>query len=182
MTRHACMLRAVNVSGQRPLKMSALRALCISLGCSDVETYLQSGNVIAASRQPPAKLGASISTAIAKEFGYDNVDVLVWTAAELSALVRASPFLARGASPSELYVTFLAKKVKASDIQALGTERYLPDEFAPGAKAIYVHCLNGYGRTKLNNSFFERKLGVRATTRNWQTVTKLCELANKFNS
>nr|ASV46886.1 hypothetical protein [uncultured bacterium] len=171
------MLRAVNVSGQRKLKMTELRDLCASLGHADVETYLQSGNIILSTRVAQSKLGPSLSEAISREFGYDDVDVLVWTASELDALIKANPFLAKGCDPAKLHVTFLANEVARKAIEALGVDRYLPDEFAPGPKSVYVHCPNGYGRTKLNNAFFERKLDVPATTRNWQTVLNLCELA-----
>jgi len=179
MTRFACMLRAVNVGGQRKLKMTELQKMCVSLGCTDVETYLQSGNVVVSSKLSPGKLGASLSERIGMEFGYRDVEVMVWTAAELSALIRANPFMARGCEPAKLHVTFLGKDVPVSAVQPIGSGGYLPDEFAPGTKAVYVHCPAGYGRTKLNNGFFERKLGVSATTRNWQTVNNLYELTNR---
>ena len=179
MMRYTCMLRAVNVSGQRKVSMAALRELCVSLGHADVETYLQSGNVIFSSKKSQAKLGPSLSAAIAERFGYADVDVLVWTAAELAALIRANPFAVRHCDVSKLHVTFLAKDVGAAPLKGIGADAYLPDEFASAPRAIYVHCPNGYGRTKLNNAFFERKLGTRATTRNWQSVNNLCQLAGK---
>jgi uncharacterized protein (DUF1697 family) len=176
MTRYASMLRAVNVSGQRKLKMTELRELCESLGHSDVETYLQSGNILLTTRMAQTKLGPSLSDAIAREFGYSDVDVLVWTAGELASLIQTNPFLARGCDPAKLHVTFLARDPGAVAIESIGTDRYIPDEFAAGKKAVYVYCPNGYGRTKLNNAFFERKLDVPATTRNWQTVSNLYAL------
>lgn len=150
--------------------MTKLRELCVSLGHADVETYLQSGNILLSTRTAQSKLGPSLSGAICKEFGYTDVDVLVWTAAELEEIVKGNPYLARGCDPSHLHVTFLARDVKPAAVEAIGMDRYLADEFAPGTRAVYVYCPNGYGRTKLNNGFFERKLGVHATTRNWQTL------------
>jgi len=179
MTRYACMLRAVNVSGQRKVKMAELRDLCVSLGCSDVETYLQSGNLILGSKKAPSKLGPALSEAICREFGHTDVDVLVRTADELAALISESPFVARGCDPSKLHVTFLTEDPAPAVVQALGADAYLPDELARGAGAVHVHCPNGYGRTKLDNAFFERKLGVRATTRNWQTVNAIYDLARE---
>lgn len=179
MGRYACLLRAVNVSGQRKLTMSKLREVCSSLGCTEVATYLQSGNVVLTSKLAQAKLGDRVKQAIAAEFGFEDVDVLVWTAEELSALVRGNPFVARGCDLSKLHVTFLGKEVKPAELKGIDAKAFLPDEFALGKKAVYVHCPDGYGRSKLNNALFERKLGLRATTRNWRTVNSLLELASK---
>jgi uncharacterized protein (DUF1697 family) len=177
MIRYACMLRAVNVSGARKLKMTELRDLCVALGFSDVTTYLQSGNVVLATNEPQARIGPTLSAAIGREFGYGDVTVLAWTAAELRALIAANPFVARGCAPAKLHVTFLAAGPAPAALSRLDAARYLPDELAAGKRAVYVHCPNGYGRTKLNNSFFERTLGFPATTRNWNTTTRLFELA-----
>lgn len=179
MSRYACLLRAVNVTGRRQVKMSELRDLCVSLGCSDVETYLQSGNVIVSTRKARSKLGAAISEEIGRVFGHADVDVLVWTADELGALIEANPFLAKGCDPAKLHATFLDRDPAPAAVEAMGKNGYLPDEFALGARVVYVHCPNGYGRTKINNAFFEKKLGVRATTRNWNTVSSLRDLARE---
>jgi uncharacterized protein (DUF1697 family) len=156
--------------------MTELRDLCVSLGCTEVETYLQSGNVIVNSRKAAAKLGPSLSEAIGKQFGHTDVDVLVRTGDELAALIQANPFLAKGCDPAKLHVTFLDADPAAAAMGAIGKDKYLPDEFAAGLEAVYVHCPDGYGNTKLNNAFFEKKLGVRGTTRNWQTVNNLLRL------
>lgn len=179
MARYVCLLRGVNVSGQRKIKMTELRELCESLGYTDVETYVQSGNVVLGSRKARSELGRTLEKAIGERFGHEGVDVLVWTGEELAKLIEDNPFLARGCDASKLHVTFLAEDFKPAALKAIPAEDFLPDEFAPGSKAIYVHCPNGYGRTKLNNAFFERKLKLPATTRNWRTVTQLCELAGK---
>lgn len=179
MGRWACLLRAVNVGGQRKLKMTELQDLCTSLGCTEVVTYMQSGNVVLSSKQSQSRIGPALSAAISQEMGYSDVDVLVWSAAELAVLIRDNPFLATPGDASGMHVTFLSKNAKASQINALGPESYLPDRFAAGRNAVYVHCPNGYGRTKLNNSFFERKLNVAATTRNWQTVKNLHSLLSE---
>jgi len=80
MTRYACLMRAVNVSGARKIKMAELRDLCTSLGYGGVETYLQSGNVILNTKESAAKLAKRLSSAICDEFGYSDVTVLPWTA------------------------------------------------------------------------------------------------------
>jgi uncharacterized protein (DUF1697 family) len=75
-------------------------------------------------------------------------------------------------------VTFLAEKPAAGRVRDLDPERSPPDEFRVAGREVYLRCPNGYGRSKLTNAFFEKQLGVAATTRNWRTVTKLAELAN----
>ena len=175
-TRYACLLRGVNVSGARKITMSALRSLCESLGHADVETYLQSGNIVVSTRAAQSKLGPALSEAIGKEFGHADVDVFVLSAADLETIIKKNP-LARGRDPKWLHVTFLEKDVKPAAFEAIERDRYLPDEFAIGPRVIYLFCPNGQGRTKLNNAFFERKLGLRATTRNWQTTNNLWKLA-----
>jgi uncharacterized protein (DUF1697 family) len=157
--------------------MAKLRDLCESLGHADVETYLQSGNILLSTRTAQFELGPSLSNAICTEFGYTDVDVFVWTATELEAIITRNPFLAMGRELSGLYVTFLEKDVKPAAVEAIGMDRYLPDKFAPGTRTVYVYCPNGYGRTKLDTGLFERKLGVHATTRNWRTTNRLWEMA-----
>ena len=153
--------------------MSELRAVYDDLGLSTVESYLQSGNVtFECDRGRTDRLEAAIEGAIAARFGYDDVDVFVRSATELEDLYEQNPFLQDGADPASLHVTFLKAGPSAAGRRSdPGTSA--PDAFAAAHRAMYVHCPLGYGRTKLNNGFFERLTGVRATTRNWKTVTEL---------
>ena len=163
----------MNVSGHRKVSMADLRALYTDLGFEEVETYRQSGNVVFSSPgRSVGRLAAAIEEGLRHALGYDDVDVLLRGADDLAEVVGHNPFLAVGADPATLHVTFL------KEAPAAGT---LPDDkggrgedrFAFGDRAVYVHCPHGYGRTKLHNGFFERLTGVRATTRNWATVTQL---------
>ncbi|MGD0679562.1 MAG: DUF1697 domain-containing protein [Polyangiaceae bacterium] len=177
MGRYVCLLRGINVSGQRPIKMADLRDLCVSLGFGEVETYVQSGNVLFSTDRPPSKLAAMMTKAIGSKFGHDDVAVLALSATELDAIVAANPFIARGCDPSTLHVTFVHGSFAETALSKLGQDEYRPDELACGDGVIYLHCPSGYGRTKLNNAFFERKLKRAATTRNWNTTLKLRNLA-----
>ena len=123
-----------------------------------------------------ATVARAIEQAIADDLGLD-VTVLVRTPAELARTVRANPFPGRGADVGTLHVTFLAEPAAATKVRALDAEAFAPDTFSMHGREVYVHCPNGYGRTKINNTWFERKLGVAATTRNWKTVNQLVELA-----
>jgi len=176
MARYVAMLRAVNVGGKQ-IKMPALTALFRDLGYADVVTYIQSGNVVfTAAAKAPAALEHTIEQAIANELGL-AAPTLVRTRPELARVLRANPFLATRADPSKLHVTFLAAKPAAALVRKAGEFDAGADEFRVVGREVYVHCPNGYGRTKINNTFFEKRLQAVATTRNWNTVNKLADLA-----
>jgi uncharacterized protein (DUF1697 family) len=173
---YVSMLRAVNVSARNRIPMADLRDLYERHGHTDVATYVQSGNVI--SRSPVRSAGAverAISRAIADDLGLD-VAVLVRTPAQLDHVLDGNRFLAAG-DPKLLHVTFLATQPARGRVTALDEREHAPDEFHVVAREVYVSCPGGYGRTKINNGWFEKKLGVVATTRNWKTVAQLAELA-----
>ncbi|MES2164749.1 MAG: DUF1697 domain-containing protein [Pseudomonadota bacterium] len=173
MTRYACMLRGINVSGQRKLAMKELVSLCQSLDFTDVESYLQSGNIVLDTDLDATALEATLERAICSEFGYADVDVLARTAPDILAVLQAVPAAWEAHDTASLYFTFIKTAPAATPAAGAG---FLPDEFAVGEKVVYVHCPNGYGKTKLNNNYFEHILKLRATTRNWNTTTKLYQL------
>jgi uncharacterized protein (DUF1697 family) len=174
--RYVAMLRGVNVGG-KTIKMAALARLFSDLGYGDVVTYIQSGNVVftSPSRRADA-LARAIEARITRDLGID-VRVLLRSRAELERVQHANPLLRAGADPSKLHVTFLTTKPAAALVRAAGALDFGADEFRVVGREVYVHCPNGYGRTKINNTFFEQKLHVVATTRNWNTVNKLLDLA-----
>jgi uncharacterized protein (DUF1697 family) len=157
--------------------MSALRAACESSGCTDVQTYIQSGNVVVTSAaRSPAALEQMLHVAIQGATGMD-VAVLARSGREMRKVVAANPFAGRRLDPRTLHVTFLASPPAVERAEQIDAGRYAPDVFAVVGREIYLHLPNGYGRTKLGNPFFEKTLGVAATTRNWNTVTRLADLA-----
>lgn len=170
-TRYVALLRGINVGGRTRVAMDDLRRLFADLGYGDVTTYIQSGNVLFDADGPAAPVAAAIEEGIASELGL-SVTVVLRSAAELDAVVDANPFAGRVPDPSKLHVTFLAA-------EPAGTVEVPPgvaDELAVAGREVYLHCPGGYGRTKLDNGFFERGLGVPATTRTWTTVRKLRDL------
>ena len=174
MPTYAAMLRAINVTGRNKITMAALRDAFVELGYEGVATYIQSGNVVFETSARRAGLAPTIEDRIAREFG-QSITVVLRTAKELESIVAHNPFLRRrNVDRAQLHVTFLASTPSRSAIAAL-TLPPGPDELIVEGKDVYVSTPGGYGRTKLNNTFVERGLGV-ATTRNWNTVTKLCEL------
>jgi len=170
------MLRAVNVGGTT-IKMNRLRRLFGDMGHTDVSTYIQSGNVLfTAAAAGSADLVGAIEERIASEFGI-SVNAVLRSAQQLSQVVRTNPFLPLGADPAKLHVTFLASTPADSREREMAVPDVAPDDFRIIGQEVYLHCPGGYGSTKLNNAFWERRLRTGATTRNWRTVTKLLELA-----
>ena len=178
MTTYICMLRGINVSGQKPVKMDRLKALCESLGLTRVTTYIQSGNVVFASPASDAhELEGLIRESIERVFGY-QVHVFIRTVEEFARISMVNPFLEEpGIDLSKLHVTFLSASPHPTGIDQLSAVDAGSDRLRSMGREIYLHCPDGYGKTRLSNPFLEKKLGVSATTRNWKTVLKLVEIA-----
>ena len=176
MSTYVALLRGINVSGRNRIPMADLRRMLGDLGHDDVETYLQSGNVTFRTRSATTKgLAAAIEHRIDSELGL-NVAVLVRTQRELETIAADNPFLGAQIDGKTLHVVFLEDPATPAALADLELDRYAPDELAAHGSEVYLSCPEGYGTTKLNNAFFERHLGTRATTRNWNTVTNLVEL------
>ena len=177
MPTHVAILRSVNVGSHNRIKMPALEAIFVGLGHTGVVTYIQSGNVVFQSRSKnQAVLAGAIHERIALDLGCD-VAVLLRTHSELVEVVRANPFSKTGADVSKIHVTFLAEKPAAALVRDVKAFDAGPDEIRVRGRDVYLHCPNGYGNTKLNGAFVEKRLQVVSTTRNWNTVTKLVELS-----
>jgi uncharacterized protein (DUF1697 family) len=170
------LLRGVNLGARNKVPMAGLRSLMAEIGAEDVQTYVQSGNVVFRSTLARADLARRIEQEIPARFGID-ADVVLCTKAELARIVAGNPFAEDESDPTRLHVTFLAQAPNRGRMADLAAEQFEPDRFHVTRAAVYLHTPRGYGRTKLSNAYFERKLGVRATTRNWRTVTTLAGLA-----
>jgi uncharacterized protein (DUF1697 family) len=179
MTTFISMLRGINVSGRRTIRMAELKELYESLDFSHVTTYVQSGNVVFdRAGQGLERIAASIETGIARRFGFP-VTVVLRPADDFHRILAGNPFIdRRNEDPGKLYVTFLSVLPAAPALDALKPPAGSADEFVVSGREIYLFCPGGYGRTKLSNSFFENKLKVPATTRNWRTVNALYALGN----
>jgi uncharacterized protein (DUF1697 family) len=174
---YVALLRAVNVSGQNKLAMAELRAHLTGRGYQDVVTYVQSGNVVfTGPATPEPKLVAELEREIRRGFGL-TVTVLVRTPEQLRAVQSADPFVERGEETKSVHVTFLASKPTPAQVKALAAKVAGRDEAVVRGREVHLHCPGGYGRTKLNNAYFEHQLATKATTRNWNTITKLLDLA-----
>ena len=177
MKTYISMLRGINVSGQKQVRMAELKNLYESLGFTDVETYVQSGNVVFESEEQDAKkLADSIETGIEKTFGF-SVPVLVRSTEDFRRVLESHPF--KKEEQVRVLVTFLYERPDPSKVEDLSRYEDKVDKFAIEEQEIFLFCPGGYGKSKLSNTFFERKLGVIATTRNWKTVSRLYEMASE---
>ena len=180
MTVMIALLRGVNVGGHNMIKMDALRALCESLGHCDVQTYVQSGNVVFTTKErDPEKLATRIEDAIEKTHGF-RPDVVIRSAAEMRALISKNPFAKRkGIEPGKLIVTFLADELSAESKAAVLALKPDPEEIRVNGREIYVYFPDGSGRSKLV-PVLTRTLKNKGTGRNWTTVCTLAEMAENL--
>ncbi len=171
-------LRGINVSGHKIIKMKALQEVYERLGFHRVRTYIQSGNVVfESSISDPGKLEHMITGEVLKSFGFE-VPVIVLSKDSLIEISMQNDYVGkRGEDISKLHVTILSAEPDKSLADGIRKEDYLPDEFYITGRTIYLFCPNGYGNTKLSNTFFEKKLKVQATTRNWNTVLVLVKMS-----
>jgi uncharacterized protein (DUF1697 family) len=173
---YVALLRSVNVAGHGRLAMPELQRSFTGLGYNDVSTYIQTGNVIFTT---PVRNRTTLTTAIedrlARDFG-SSPAVLLRTAADLVRIEAASPYPAQGADPSRHHVTFLAGPPDRDRVAGFSPPPSGRDELTIIGQEVYVHTPDGYARSKLTGALLERRLGLLSTTRNWNTVTKLCAL------
>ena len=156
--------------------MKGLSALFTDAGCTDVRTYVQSGNVVfRAGPELARRIPGLIEKAIKDQFGI-SVPVVTRSAAELRKAARGNPYLAREKDTSLLHVAFLATKPTAAQVKSLDPDRSPPDEFTVRGREVYLRLPNGVGRTRLTNAYLDSKLGTTSTLRNWRTVLKLIEM------
>ncbi len=175
------MLRGINVSGQKRIKMEDLRALYVAFDLQNVQTYIQSGNVLFQSKDPDVVgLSQKIQSGIKDKLGY-SVAVVIRLKSDLRRILDNNPFLSdRSEDITNLCVTFLAHTPDGSTLNELNSVKNAHDEFHVAGREIYLFCPHGFAETKFSNNFFERKLKVSATTRNWKTVQKLYEMAENI--
>lgn len=177
MTTYISMLRGINVGGHKKIKMDALRLMFTEMGFENVQSYIQSGNIIfRANKTDSIRLSNKISKQILSTFGFD-VQVVIITVKELEEILTNNEF---SSDPENSYYIFLQAKPDHSLLKDIIPADYTPDEFTFGDKVIYVYCASGYGNTKLTNLFFEKKLKIFATARNHSTTTKLLTLAKEL--
>jgi uncharacterized protein (DUF1697 family) len=183
MTVVISMLRGVNLAGHHRIKMEDLRALYESLGLRDARTFIQSGNVIFRTEgRDLAPLTKRIENAIERSFGFRSA-VIVRTASDLRDVIARNPFATRpGIDPRKLLVTFLATHPDAEARDKILKIKAVPEEFRIDGRELYIYFPNGMARPKLSAALLDKTLKTPGTGRNWNTVTKLLEMAESLEA
>lgn len=179
MHTYISLLRGINVGNRNKIPMYALQDIYQTLGGTHVTTYIQSGNVVFRAFNGAATLEKSISQALQQAFNV-IIQVMVREVAFFSEILTNNPFT--GCDPNSLHVTLLGDTTGLVRLATLEKTTKGQDTFVVQTNAVYVHCPQGYGRTALNNSFFEANAKTWATTRNWRTINKVVALAHEIDS
>jgi uncharacterized protein (DUF1697 family) len=177
MKTHLALLRGINVSGHKMIKMDALKKALESIGFQNVRTYIQSGNVfVDTEEESPGKVAFLIKQEIFKSFSHD-VPVLVIGKDDLQACLDRNLFLNEdNVDLKKLYVSFVSSELPENMITQLNLNFIKPDEIQLDGKRIYLKYDTSPAKTKLDNKWIEKSMNVVSTTRNWNTVNKLLEL------
>ena len=181
MNTYIALLRGINVVGHRKIKMGHLKEVLEKIGFNDVVTYIQSGNIVFKDAAENIDvLEKKITTVIKEQFGY-NVPVLILKQQLLLEILGDNPFEARRKNneidTKKLYFMLLYDSPDALGIQEISSISCDPEEFVITQNVVYLYAVNGYGKTKLNANFFEKKLKCTITARNHKTLSKLLELS-----
>ena len=165
------------------IRMNALREIYLLLGLRDIQTHLQSGNVVfRAEGRTVNQLAARIENAIEQAAGFRPA-VIIRTPAELRDAIARNPFAGRkGLDPSKLLVSFLASDPHPDAHEKLAALPSVPEEVHLNGRELYIYFPNGMGRPKLKLPLVDKALMTPATGRNWNTVTKLLEIAEKLET
>ena len=171
MKKYIVLLRGINVSGKNKLPMAELRDLLNDLGFQNVQTYIQSGNIILEANEGKSVICNKIKEGVLNKFGYD-IPVIARTIPEWKKAITKYPFSIN--NTKIVAFVFLNRKIYETkiDVKGINNDQYLIDN-----DMIYIYCETGFGKTKLSNNLFEKKLNVTATTRNYNTTLKLLDIA-----
>jgi uncharacterized protein (DUF1697 family) len=178
MKQWVALFRGINVGGRNLLPMKGLAELLAGQGCVDVVTYIQSGNVVFWHHDVnPQKLAHKISTQIEKDFGF-SPEVYLLSAEDLAKCVAHNPFKQAEQDHKTLHLSFLFAEADNADIAGLKALRVGDEDFKLTKSVYYLYAPNGIGRSKLAAKT-DKLLGVSTTSRNWRTVNKLLDMAQK---
>jgi uncharacterized protein (DUF1697 family) len=174
--KYVALLRGVNVGGKNKLPMRDLARIFADAGCTEVQTFIQSGNVVFTA--PPTvlkNLSRAVKAAIETEFGY-RVPVILRSHEQLARAIENNPFVLAGKPEMTLHLCFLADTPGEEAVKGLDPDRSPGDLFHVSGQEVYLHLPNGAGNSKLTNAWLDAKLSTVSTVRNWNTVLKLHQL------
>ena len=177
--KYISLLRGINVSGQKKILMQDLKSLFENLEFKNVITYIQSGNVIFDSPEKNKDaLKNKIEIAINQHYKF-KVPTEIRTHVEIQNIIKNCPFKSIDfpENGTKILVSFLSATPSKTHVKDLEQFVISPEKLIIKNKEAYLYCPNGYGKSKLTNNFLEKKLAVKATTRNWKSIQKIRELS-----
>lgn len=178
MARQIALLRAINVGGRNPVPMARLRELMGELGYRDVETYVQSGNVVfTGGERPGQRVAERLAKQFAEEFGFE-IPVIVRTRDELAEIVATNPLADIATDPAKQIVYFLPEEIDDDRLDDVDPEAIAPEAVVMSGREIHVWAPGGIGESKVGRMLTPKRLGTAATARNWRTVQTLLEMAD----
>lgn len=169
------------MTGHNSIRMTDLAALFAGLGFLKPETYIQSGNVVygTSDNRDKDEMASGIEKAINARYGY-TVPAMVRTVSDLKSVLLSNPYLGEeNFDPAKMAVIFLRDVASEEQIRKVADISYPPDRFSVSGSEIFTFCPGGFGRTKIYTNFFEKKMKVTGTARNWNTVATLFDIAEK---
>jgi uncharacterized protein (DUF1697 family) len=175
MTVYVALLRGINVGGRSMLPMARLRQAAAECGFGAVRTYIQSGNLVFTSPDPPATVSARLAAAVAAAGG-PQPRVALRTRDQLAAVVAGNPYAERAVEARQLHVAFLVEDAEPAPLDGLDLDAFAPEALTVAGRETYLFLPGGIGRSKLAIAL-DRPKSTAATVRNWRTVTTLLELA-----
>jgi uncharacterized protein (DUF1697 family) len=170
------LLRGINVGGHNKVPMVDLRSLCAELGWKNIQTYIQSGNLVFSASGKPAALETTLQCAIEKHFGF-SISTIIRSAADWPAYIRSNPFLDACEKEPHAVMLCLSQAPLKIDAAARLSERAASGErIIQSSDALWIHFAGGVARSKISPALLDRMAGSPVTARNWLTVLKLQEL------
>ena len=179
MKTYTSILRGINVSGHKLIKMDELKKTASEIGFEQISTYIQSGNLVFKSkRNDTSIISKLLSEAIKQKFGFE-VPVITLYKEELQHIIEQNPFLKQKELDEKYFHLTILDSCPASPYAEIFEKIDLKNDKAEGIdRVIYLYCPDGYSNTKLSNAYIENKLKVKATTRNWKTINELNRIAD----
>jgi uncharacterized protein (DUF1697 family) len=173
MAKWIALLRGINVGGHNKVPMAALRDLCDGLGWKEVETFIQSGNVVFEAAGTPAKLEAAVEEALGKRFGFRPA-AIIRSSASWSKLLDANPFAAEAAAePAKVMVALSKQKLTSGAAAAIEAKAAAGEKVREAGGALWFHYPEGAGRSKIAPAAIDKAAGSPVTARNWRTALAL---------
>lgn len=178
MESYIVLLRGINVGGHKKIKMKNLKLALEDNGFLNVQTYIQSGNIVFQSNFIlKSELTIQIQNAIERDFGF-KVPVFVYTQKDWEFIIKNNPFTKE--DTDRCHVILCREQIEETSIQEKAKAQEGEDRFKIQKNVVYLYLQNGYSKTKLNHAFFERYTNQNATARNWKTILKLKEKVSEL--